>query len=101
MYKIRLDKQTNNITVRRSSNRFKIVYRRHNIKLKHVGPRGPQGIQGEKGDKGDTGVSTFVRVHHDTDSTVARPDAQFVEWVGNVSPFFATEEDTWVNTTLV
>lgn len=51
-------------------------------------------------DKGDTGVSTFVRVHHNTDPNVARPSALYVEWVGSVAPNNATTEDTWIDTSL-
>ncbi len=49
-----------------------------------------------KGDKGDTGYSTFVRVHHGDDNSIARPDALYVEWVGSVAPLNATVEDTWI-----
>lgn len=50
-----------------------------------------------KGEKGDTGVSTFVRVHHASNPNIARPDAQFVEWVGTIAPLNATIEDTWIH----
>ncbi len=54
-----------------------------------------------KGEKGDTGISTFVRVHHESDPNIARPSAQFVEWVGTVAPANATVEDTWIDVTNV
>lgn len=102
-----------------------------NIRLQHAGHRGPSGtltvgttttvdpdipasvtnsgsstaavfdFQIPKGDKGDTGESTFVRVHHGSNPNVARPNAQFVEWVGTVQPNAANLEDTWIHTPVV
>lgn len=92
MYTIRLNSRNKTI---------KVVNRRKNLRLQHTGKTGPtgsQGPQGPEGPQGPTGVSTFVRVHHDTDPNVARPSAVYVEWVGSVAPLNATEEDTWIDT---
>lgn len=54
-----------------------------------------------KGEKGDTGISTFVRVHHEANPNIIRPNALYVEWVGTVAPTNATVEDTWIDVTNV
>lgn len=86
---IRLNKQDKTI---------KIVYRKDNIRLKREESNVSLHHSGRVGPTGDTGISTFVRVHHQTNANVARPNALFVEWVGSVAPINATTEDTWVDT---
>ena len=71
---------------------IKIVNRRENLRLQHTGKTGPEGPVGP------TGISTFVRAHHGIDQNLARPNALYVEWVGNIAPLNATTEDTWINT---
>ena len=94
---IKLDKNTKTIKVVNRRDTIKIVNRKKEIDLKHTGKKGPKGDQGDQGEKGETGISTFVRVHHGADETVARPSSLYVEWVGNVAPLNATVEDTWIN----
>lgn len=90
MYTIRLNSRNKTI---------KVVNRRKNLRLQHTGKTGPAStVPGPPGPPGPTGVSTFVRAHHDSDSSYARPNALYVEWVGSVEPNNATTEDTWVKT---
>lgn len=86
---IRLNKQDKTI---------KIVYRKDNVRLKKEETNVNLHHSGRPGPPGPTGVSTFVRVHHQGDPNVARPNAQFVEWVGTVAPSNGTTEDTWIDT---
>ncbi len=86
------------IRLRKTNKTIKLVNRRENIRLKKEENTISLKRTGGVGPKGDTGVSTFVRVHHQTNPSVARPDAYFVEWVGSVPPLNATTEDTWIDT---
>lgn len=86
---IRLNKQDKTI---------KIVYRRENVRLKRELKNVNLQHTGKTGPTGATGISTFVRVHHLDDPNIARPNAQFVEWVGTVPPTYGTTEDTWIDT---
>lgn len=79
------------IRLNKKNKTVKVVNRNNSLRLQHTGKTGL------KGDKGDTGESTFVRVHHGSNASVARPDAVFVEWVGSVAPLNATTEDTWID----
>lgn len=105
-YTVKLDTKRQRISVVQRLHNVKLRTKTQRINFRQTGLRGPQGIRGEKGDKGDkgdtgdtgaTGISTFVRVHHGNDANVARPNALYVEWVGNVPPNNATTEDTWIN----
>lgn len=99
MPSIRLDKKTKTIKVVNRTNRVKLSNPSSRIDLKHTGKTGPAStVPGPEGDKGDTGESTFVRAHHGSDPSVARPNALYVEWVGSIAPTNATTEDTWVRT---
>lgn len=76
------------IVLNRREKSIKVVNRTKNIRLNHAG----------KGDTGATGISTMVRVKHDANATVDRPNALYVEWMGSVAPTNATAVDTWIVT---
>lgn len=95
---IRLDKRTKTIKVVNRRYNVRLTHTRgQDIRLSHTGKRGPVGPASTvPGPVGPTGVSTFVRSHHGSDQGVARPNALYVEWVGNVAPNNATVQDTWI-----
>lgn len=86
------------IVLQKQNHTIKVVNRKDKVTLKRLLNNVSLHHSGRKGDKGDTGISTFVRVHHLNDPNVARPFAQFVEWVGTVAPVNGTTEDTWIDT---
>lgn len=89
------------IRLNKNNKTIKVVHRTDKISLKQVEKKitlHQTGRVGPVGPQGDTGISTFVRVHHQDDPNVARPNAQFVEWVGSIAPTNGTTEDTWIDT---
>ena len=98
MASIRLNKQEKTIKIVNRKDNIRLKRQESNVNLHHTGRTGPTGLTGDKGDKGDTGVSTMVRAKHDADSSYARPDAIYVEWMGSVAPTNATSVDTWIVT---
>ena len=96
---VRIINREGQLRLTKDSKSIKVVNRKQNIKLQHTGKTGPGSvIPGPPGPPGPTGVSTFVRSHHGSNPDVARPNAIYVEWVGNVAPNHATTEDTWIHT---
>lgn len=96
---IRIVNREGQLRLVKDNKTIKVVNRKQDIKLSHTGKTGPGStVPGPPGPPGPTGISTFVRSHHGSDPSVARPNAVYVEWVGNVAPNNATTEDTWIDT---
>lgn len=92
---IKIVNRRDTLRLQRPEKTINVVNHKENLRLSHTGKTGPQG---ETGAQGETGVSTFVRIHHGSNPSIARSLAQFVEWVGSVAPLNATTQDTWIDT---
>lgn len=99
MYQIKLNKNTQNLTLKKVLKSIKLEQNLHKINLQQTGRVGPQGPQGEPGESAAAQGAMGAAIHLNNPNYPRPNDFTVVYWIGSVEPTNSVDNDIWVNIT--